>query len=149
MPRPRRVMHRRQTFTDEDVMNLIDGTNFFGGGWGNARFDPQAREAMRRVWSDYPELREKVMARVRAVRRSPADRLRPWAWWAFESPQPRDPSIPEHDQLAAMNLLEPEDQQPPVYQPPPAIYDDGEAMFDDESQFETSERIDDNEDHDD
>ena len=109
MPRVKRRAHRRRAaYGFGHVFQLFCGHDF-------ARppgFGADA-EAMRTAW---PILRAAVFAYLekrRAAGRT--DQIKPWGWWAYESPEPRSGEEPrdeddesERDQLERLGLLEDE-----------------------------------------
>ena len=80
----------------DHIEQLLNGHDFFGGGFGDGNY---AIADMRQAW---PVLRERVF-QVLLERNT---RIRPWAWWRFESSQQRDESISERDQIIRMGVLE-------------------------------------------
>jgi hypothetical protein len=68
---------------------------------GPAEYRPAgwSRAEYREAWELH---RSKFMAACNAC-------TRPGGWWVFESPQPRDPSVDEGEQLAAMGVLRPDE----------------------------------------
>lgn len=38
-----------------------------------------------------------------------AEGQRPWAWWLFDSPEPRDRDVPQHIQLYRLGVLTPDE----------------------------------------
>ena len=82
MPRlRRRRTHtaRQRTVTSTMLEYLELGRNYFGDGFG-PNPDP---DEMRAVWKEH---RTQLLADARPG-------CRPWAWWQFESPEPRCPAI--------------------------------------------------------
>jgi hypothetical protein len=93
MPRRRRTMkHRRAELTDDQFFELLLGPS--GENVSAFASENDRREA----WEEH---RERLLARRE---RSPGRRA--WAWWHYESPEPRDPTLTQHDQLDAMGELD-------------------------------------------
>jgi len=81
----------------------MTGNDFFNDGFGQgADFD---RVSAREAWY---ELRERVEVALAERRRSchGYPLLRPWAWWQFSAPEPRDHSISEAVQLDRLGLTD-------------------------------------------
>ena len=102
MPRVRRVPRTRHEWPPSAVWHLMTGFYVSGG------LPPETgRETLRAAWAD---LSEHVFAMLDGVRRrgrgGPFWRTRPWAWWEFSSPEPRDRSITEREQLSRLGLLD-------------------------------------------
>jgi hypothetical protein len=76
-------------------MMLLHGHDFFH----ELRHQP-TRDDLLAAWSD---LRAKLVDEMGSQRRFAG--CRPWGWWQFESPVPRDPDRPEADQLRDLGLL--------------------------------------------
>lgn len=55
-------------------------------------------EEMLRAWERH---RERILADWRSYRPDG----KPWGWWRFDSPEPRDERIPETEQLRRLGLL--------------------------------------------
>ena len=81
MPRRlRRVKRARpRTISSGMLSHLETGHDFFGG-FGKKNPD---RDAMREVWN---ECRDDL---IEATIRKKGDGHRPWAWWEFDAPEPR------------------------------------------------------------
>lgn len=95
MPRvKRKTKARTAKIPSGAVHHLTVGRDFFRSGFGDNL------DAMRAAWTENPHLREQVHAEAR--RRG---RLRPAAWWMFESPQRRDKRLSEREQLERLGLL--------------------------------------------
>ena len=102
MPRVRRVPRVRFDWPPSAVWHLMTG--FYVSGGFPLETD---RETLRAAWFD---LREHVFAMLDDVRRrgrcGPTWRIRPWGWWEFSSPEPRDRSVTEAEQLDRLGLLD-------------------------------------------
>jgi hypothetical protein len=84
------------------VEHLLFGHDFFHDGFGRgAAFD---EESARAAWF---ELRDRVEAALVERQRSCRGKypiLRPWGWWQFESPEARDSTVSEAEQLDRLGL---------------------------------------------
>ena len=100
MPRVRRKTKHR-TLGPGCVWQLATGFDYFDDAWGNDPDDETLRE-IKLVWQ---QKRDEMLQRSSAGRR-------PWAWWQFDSPEPRDEGIPEADQLARLGLLTESETRP-------------------------------------
>lgn len=116
MPRMRKRTKRRRTgYTEEHLEYLLWGNKAVSHILAFSRTTEserrQKRAAMRKAW---PILRERVFERLAEVNRSrgrnKCPTFRPWAWWEFESPEPRDPTTPEGEQLACMECVLTDDE---------------------------------------
>jgi len=85
------------------------GHDFFGDGFGEGDVFDEA--SARAAWF---ELRDRVFAALAERRRNTRDypRLRPWAWWWFEAPEPRDYEMTEAEQLERLGLSFGNDEVP-------------------------------------
>ena len=95
MPRVKRKPLKSKGWTDAHVFQLVHGRDFFGNAFGHDM------EAMREAW---PELRDRVFTMTAERRRHGHKRIRPWAWWQFESPKRRDGRMTEAQQLKEMGI---------------------------------------------
>jgi len=102
MPRVRRTPRVRKGWPPGAVMHLLTGWDFFNDGFGRGDdFDEASAEA---AWF---ELRDRVEVALVEKRRSCGGeylRLRPAAWWWFSSPEARDCSMTEAEQLDRLGL---------------------------------------------
>lgn len=96
----------KRGLTQFHAMQLAAKYDYFHAAWGDLHeMSQQQREQtlqqMREAWQR-PEVQQQVQA---AFLSSHAAWQRPWAWWQFSSPQPRDENQEEHLQLYEMGLL--------------------------------------------
>ena len=96
MRRVRKSRSRRE-WSDAHLLQLRTGFDFFGESWGD---HPSAADLdeMKTAWED---CQDAVLAEH--IERFPCSR--PWAWWEFSSPEPRDESKPEREQLIPLGVL--------------------------------------------
>ena len=105
MPRLRRVPRIRHGWPRGAVHHLLTGHDFFGDGFGRGdlfeAFDRQSAEA---AWG---ELRDRVFAALTERQRESRGEyplLKPWGWWEFEAPEPRNCEESEASQLHRLGL---------------------------------------------
>ena len=94
MPRlARRARGGPVAYKPSHVFQLLVGHDFFHDGFGSDT------DSMREAW---PVLRSATFELMETRNQKGVSRLRPWAWWQFESPEPRNESETEAVQLARM-----------------------------------------------
>ena len=96
MRRVRKSRSRRE-WSDAHQLQLESGFDWFDEAWSDHPSAAALKE-MRQAWSD---CRESLLAKY-------FDQLpctRPWAWWKFSAPSPRDEAIPEREQLSRLGVL--------------------------------------------
>jgi len=98
MPRKKRKPKEMKGYSRGHLLHLFFGHDFFGGGFGREH-NPAIMAEMLSAW---PVLREQVfqLAHERSVLRGFFQM--PAGWWLFESPEPRDDSVTEAEQLLRM-----------------------------------------------
>jgi hypothetical protein len=110
----RRAGRNRRNWTNAHKGVLVRGIDFipfngcdWAGGVGRRRrypdcvlpkseIPPRTLEDMAAAWNCFG-------AEIMQLWSAPG--RRPWAWWLFDSPQPRDNDMPEADQLRRMGQL--------------------------------------------
>ena len=98
MPRKQKLK-RRGKYHDGHRLQLRSGHDYFSDAFGNSR-EPEVMESMRLAWE---QLGVEVMAEHDEW--AAGKICRPWGWWEFESPEPRDETIPEWKQLGRLSML--------------------------------------------
>ena len=96
MRRVRKSRSRRE-WSDAHQLQLRTGFDYFGEAWSDHP-TPEDLKEMKTAWSDCGE---DVIAEH--LDRFPCSR--PWGWWKFSAPAPRDESIPEREQLLPLGIL--------------------------------------------
>ena len=93
MPLKRRS---RREWTDTHQLQLRTGHDYLGECWGDHPTAADLKE-MRQAWQD---CKDTVLAEH--IERFPC--TRPWAWWKFGAPEPRDESVDEKVQLHLLGI---------------------------------------------
>jgi hypothetical protein len=107
MPRGvRRRAKPRDEWTREQRQQLITGFEFFGKGFGREGSinRPLNLDLAREAWN---ELRAELLPEFIASKPF----SRPWAWWQFDAPEPRDKAESERDYLVRLDLLTDEERR--------------------------------------
>ena len=92
-----RKSRARRTWTDAQELQLRTGFDYFDEAWSDHPSATDLKE-MRQAWQD---CKDTVLAEH--IERFPC--TRPWAWWKFGAPEPRDESVDELEQLRPMGVL--------------------------------------------
>jgi hypothetical protein len=107
MPVKRRKGFRRRIapeLSTTSVFLMLNGNDFFGEWRGSALEadqawkSPEAEQYIRNLWSGWREF-----LLTQWISHYPG--TRPWAWWMFDAPEPRNPDESEPDYLKRHGLL--------------------------------------------
>ena len=94
MPRKQRLRRRSVGYTAPHRMQLRLRWDYFSDAFGDG---PESLAAMRKAWQEIGES-------VTAEHISEKPGTRPWAWWQWASPEPRNESETQPEQLERLNL---------------------------------------------
>jgi len=98
MRRVRKSRSRRE-WSDAHRIQLQTGHDYFDEAWGpRSSWSAADLDEMRSAWSD---CQDAVLADH--LERFPCSR--PWAWWQFSSPEPRDEAIEQREQLQRLEAI--------------------------------------------
>ena len=94
MPRKQRLRRRTTGYTAAHRMQLRVRWDYFDDAFGDG---PESRAAMQKAW-------EEIGQEVTAEHVTERPGTRPWAWWQWTSPEPRNESETEAQQLMRLNM---------------------------------------------
>ena len=106
----RKTKRKRNSYGDDHITHLATGHDFFNTAFGRVANLPQDEPARKQRETAIHDAMEVAWAELRASvldyhKKHPCNALatRPWGWWEFDSPAPRDPSLHEQEQLHRMD----------------------------------------------
>ncbi len=92
-----RKSRSRRTWSDAHQLQLASGYDWFDEAWTDHP-SPESLAEMEIAWAD---CKDDIM--TAHLERFPC--TRPWAWWQFDAPEPRDRTVDEKEQLTRLCVV--------------------------------------------
>lgn len=99
MPRVIKKAKRRRHYLDRNyLLYLVIGQDFFRGGYA---------DDMAQVELDWQHNKEEILSFMHHRNKEHRKRIRPWAWWKFDAPEPYRGGVPddEGEALKALGMI--------------------------------------------